>query len=222
MGTRLLELFGLLSSCFGPQNWWPSDTRFETIVGAILTQNTAWQNAKKGLRALKREGLLTPDALHRVEPKRMAALIRAAGYYNLKAARLRSFLDYLFSRYSGSLDTMFRTGPGRLREELLGVWGIGPETADSILLYAGGIPSFVVDAYTKRVLFRHGLIEGEAAPYEEVRRLFMDNLPADAALFNEFHALFVKVGKEFCRKRPLCGGCPLEGLGDGQGQARVT
>lgn len=215
MGTRLLELFGLLARGFGPQNWWPSDTRFETIVGAILTQNTAWQNAKKGLRALKREGLLTPDALNKAGPEEIAALIRAAGYYNLKAARLRSFLDYLFSRHSGSLDAMFQAGPERLREELLRVWGIGPETADSILLYAGNIPSFVVDAYTKRVLFRHGLIDSEAARYEEVRALFMDNLPADPSLFNEFHALLVKVGKEFCTKRrPQCRGCPLEGSGD--------
>ncbi len=193
----------------GPQGWWPGRTRFEVIVGAILTQNTAWTNVEKAIGNLRREKLLTPERLHGVEEKKLASHIRPAGYFNIKAKRLKNFTDYLFRNYDGSLDRFLSHKNNGLRTELLGVNGIGPETADSILLYAGGHPEFVVDAYTKRMLVRHKVV-GEGAGYEDMKALFMDNLPRDAALFNEFHALIVKTGKDYCRtKSPACGECPL-------------
>ena len=194
---------------YGPQQWWPGETDFEVIVGAILTQNTAWQNVEKAIAHLRRARLLTPQALYRVSEKRLASLIRPSGYFNIKAGRLKSFIRFLFREYQGSLKVMFKEPIGTLRAKLLRVKGIGPETADSILLYAGGLPTFVVDAYTRRVFSRHRLVD-EDIGYESLKNFFMSRLPPDAALFNEYHALVVKVGKERCRKDPLCNGCPLE------------
>ena len=178
------------------------------IVGAILTQNTSWTNVKRAIAAMRVERLLTPHGIDAAPHSTLARLIRSSGYYNIKVGRLKQFTHFLLTRYGGSLRRMFRTEPQRLREELLAVSGIGQETADSILLYAGDRPFFVVDAYTRRVLERHGLIT-ENATYGEIQRLFMDHLPADAALFNEYHALLVAVGKEYCRNRPRCETCPL-------------
>jgi len=206
-----MRYYGALYDAFGPQKWWPARTRFEVIVGAILTQNTAWSNVEKAIKELKKAGVLTPKRLSALAQNELAELIRPSGYFNIKAKRLRNFLDFLFEEFDGSLNRLFKKSPpGELRRRILSVNGIGPETADSILLYAGGRAEFVVDAYTKRVFSRHGLISKEAG-YEEVKALFMDNLPRDERLFNEYHALLVRLGKNFCRPRnPLCEACPLQ------------
>jgi endonuclease-3 related protein len=206
-----MGIYRRLSRHFGPMHWWPGDTPFEVCIGAILTQNTAWTNVTRAIDSLREEGLLRPRALRAVPPKRLEDLLRPTGYFRVKARRLRAFLDFLFARYRGSLTRMFRTPRGQLREELLGVPGIGPETADSILLYAGGKPEFVVDAYTRRIFARHLFLD-EGATYDETKTLFVDAIPRDVALYNEYHALIVKLGKEHCRPRPRCEGCPLEDL----------
>ncbi|MFQ5442424.1 MAG: endonuclease III domain-containing protein [Thermodesulfobacteriota bacterium] len=209
--TALMDYYETLLNAFGPQGWWPGRTRLEVIVGAILTQNTAWTNVEKAIKGLKKEGLLNPEGLRRLQTEKLAAIIRPAGYFNVKAARLKNFLRFLFKDYGGSLTRLFSTGGGGgLRERILEVNGIGPETADSILLYAGRRAEFVVDAYTKRVFSRHGFVKG-AVGYEELKGLFMENLPLDVELFNEYHALIVRVGKYYCRpKKPLCRDCPLK------------
>jgi len=205
----LLRIYDLLYKRFGPRYWWPGDTRFEIIIGAILTQNTAWGNVEKAIANLKNKKLLNINALSKIPEKSLAQLIMPSGYYNIKARRVREFLKFLNQRYKGRLDRMFKGGLFQLREELLGVKGIGPETADSILLYAGTKPIFVVDAYTKRIFSRHGFID-KGAGYSEVQSLFMKNLPEDTKLFNEFHALIVELGKSMCRTRkPLCNKCPI-------------
>jgi len=203
-----MSLYRHLFRSFGPQRWWPARSRFEVIVGAILTQNTAWTNVKRAIAAMRAERVLNPREIDAAPRGRLARLIRSSGYYNMKAGRLKQFTRFLLTRYGGSVRRMFRTELARLRQELLTISGIGEETADSILLYAGDRPIFVVDAYTRRVLERHGLI-AKGATYGEIQRLFMEHLPADAALFNEYHALLVTVGKEYCRKTPRCERCPL-------------
>lgn len=190
-------------------HWWPAKTPFEVIVGAILTQNTAWANVERAIANLRRERLLTPRTLERVPQGKLARLVRPSGYFRQKARKLKAFVRFLRRDFHGSLRAMFGTPTAELRERLLCVHGIGPETADSILLYAGNHPVFVVDAYTKRILLRHGLID-EKTSYEDVRQLFERNLPRDAALYNEFHALLVNVGKNWCRtQQPRCDECPL-------------
>lgn len=191
----------------GALNWWPADTPFEVCVGAILTQNTNWLNVEKAIVNLKREGLLSVEALWEIDEERLAELIRPSGFFNVKSARLKDFVEWVLERY-GSLDAMFAGDWIRLREELVAVRGIGPETCDSILLYAGQKPSFVVDAYTRRLFSRLGLTREEDG-YHQVRALFMDHLPAEVPLFNEYHALIVEQCKRHCRKKPLCEGCPL-------------
>ena len=214
----LPALYERLQAYWGNLGWWPAESPFEVIVGAILTQNAAWQNVEKAITALKREAVLSPACLRDLSEDRLAEWIRPAGYYRLKASRLKAFIRFLDERYAGNLDRMFAQPTERLREALLSVNGIGPETADSILLYAGGKPVFVVDAYTKRILCRHGMIP-EDADYPTLQGLFMRYLPAEAPLFNQYHALLVHTGKTFCRKKPLCAGCPLEPL-VGPGKAR--
>lgn len=208
MKKTIRRIFDLLLARYGPLHWWPAETPFEVCVGAILTQNTNWGNVEKAIANLKREGLLSAEALRDLPRERLAAVIRPAGFFNVKSERLKGFVAWLYARYGGSLERMFAGDWRELREELLAVPGIGPETCDSILLYAGGKPSFVVDAYTKRLFSRLGLIP-EKAGYEEVRALFMRHLPADPALFNEYHALIVQHGKEHCRKKERCTGCSL-------------
>jgi endonuclease-3 related protein len=210
-GERLQEIFDLLFAAYGPRHWWPAETPFEVCVGAILTQNTNWGNVEKAIVNLKRDELLSPEALRDVPPAQLAEAIRPAGYYNVKSMRLKDFVGHLFLRHGGNLERMFAGDWRELREELLAVRGIGRETADSILLYAGEKPTFVVDAYTMRLFAALGLVSGEAS-YEEVRSLFMKSLPSDVKLFNEYHALIVEHGKRHCRKRPLCGGCGLHHL----------
>jgi endonuclease-3 related protein len=205
----LNKIYSKLLTAFGPQEWWPAESPFEVIVGAILTQNTSWRNVERAINNLKRRNLLTLSSLHKISEGDLAEQIRPSGYYNLKAKRLKAFVNHLAHRYGGDLDAMFRGDGDALRDELLGLYGIGEETADSILLYAGRHPTFVVDAYTRRVLARHQII-ADRARYEDIRSLFMRNLTHDEGCFNEFHALLVKVGKEYCRPRePLCQECPL-------------
>jgi len=211
MKRKLNNIFLRLSAAFGPQHWWPAENAFEVIVGAILTQNTNWQNVEKALLRLKEQKLLTPKKLAKVRVEKLASLIKSAGYYNLKAARLKFFLRYFLRNYGGSIRRMARRDLADLRQELLGVKGIGPETADSILLYALAKPVFVIDAYTKRIFSRHKLAK-EDADYSWLQQLFTRNLKHDVSLFNEYHALLVKLGKDFCRKKnPKCEICPLYG-----------
>ncbi|MFQ5735807.1 MAG: endonuclease III domain-containing protein [Thermodesulfobacteriota bacterium] len=193
---------------FGPQGWWPGRTRFEVIVGAILTQNTAWTNVEKAIRRLRKERLLTPGRLDALPVEELAGHIRSAGYFNVKARRLKNLAAHLLD--NGGLARFLGQDAGTLRAKLLGINGVGPETADSIMLYAAGKPEFVVDAYTKRIFSRHGLVDRDAS-YEEVKALFSGNLPPDGRLFNEYHALIVRTAKEYCRtKAPLCAQCPLK------------
>lgn len=208
---QLTEIYQLLFDRFGPQSWWPGETQFEIITGAILTQNTNWANVEKAIANLNSAHLLTPEKLCHLDVSELAELIRPAGYYNIKAKRLKSFLSWLFRNYDGQLANLENLDTDRLRAELLAVKGIGRETADSILLYAFGRLTFVVDAYTARVAVRHGLIEPDA-DYEQLRDLFQSNLPQDSQLFNEYHALLVRLGKEFCRPNAKCPRCPLEKL----------
>jgi len=208
----LLELYRRLEAAYGDQQWWPGETPFEVAVGAVLTQNTAWSNVERALARLREADLLAFEKLAALPPATLAPLIKPAGYYNVKARRVAAFLEFLGREYGGRLAALAAEGLPAARERLLAVRGIGPETADSILLYACGLPTFVVDAYTHRVLLRHGLAE-ETASYDELKDLFESHLPPEVALYNQYHALLVRVGRERCRRgEPRCAGCALEGL----------
>jgi endonuclease III related protein len=208
----LHEYFDALFAAHGPQHWWPGRTPFEVIVGAILTQNTSWTNVEIAIANLRRERLLTPRAIEAVSFRRLARLIRSSGYFRQKAKKLKAFVHFLRREYQGSLPRMFCARTAVLREQLLAVHGIGPETADCILLYAARRPVFVVDAYTRRMLERHDLVKGKHS-YEHIRRLVESSLPPNVALYNEFHALIVHTGKHYCRARnPRCGECALYAL----------
>lgn len=215
MGERtaknLEEIYKRLLAKFGPQHWWPAKSRLEVIIGAILTQNTNWGNVERALRNLKAKNLLEPHKLKKLHSQKLAALIRPAGYFNIKAKRIKNFIDFLFTEYQGSLEKMAKEYWPNLRIKLLSVNGIGPETADSILLYAFDKPVFVIDAYTKRMLYRHNLINRQA-DYQAIQNYFMDNLSQDKKMYNEYHALLVRLGKELCKSKPLCEICPLNNL----------
>ncbi|HEU4760616.1 MAG TPA: endonuclease [Dehalococcoidia bacterium] len=204
----LLDVYERLFAVYGPQRWWPADTPFEVIVGAILTQSAAWANVEKALANLKAAGALSPEGLRRLSEPELAGLIRPSGYFNAKARKLKAFAGLLFGRFSGDLPALLATPLETLRPLLLATHGIGPETADSILLYAAGLPVFVVDAYTRRLFSRLGVVP-ERDTYQAWQRLFLDALPLEAPLFNEYHALIVAHGKRVCRRRPLCSACPL-------------
>ena len=206
--SKLLEVFSILYKIYGPQSWWPADSNFEVVVGAILTQNTNWSNVEKAIVNLKRENLLRPLALRNISTKKLAALIRPSGYYNVKTKRLKNFLDFLFTRYGGKLAKMKPNALLTLRREILDIKGIGPETADSILLYALEKPIFVIDAYTRRIALCLGLICKESR-YDDMQAIFMQNLPHNARLFNEYHALIVAHSKSACRIKPDCLRCVL-------------
>ena len=207
--NKVYEIYEILLEHFGPQGWWPGETPFEIMVGAVLTQNTNWSNVSKAIDNLKNDNLLSFGKLHAMPQELLAEKIRPAGYYNLKAARLKNLLNFIAQKYNGSLDEMFAVDMHTLREEIVAVKGIGPETADAILLYAGSKPVFVVDAYTHRIFARHDIIAAEEG-YHEIQEYFSLALPEDVALFNEYHALIVRTGKEFCKKgNPLCSNCPL-------------
>ena len=207
----LLDIYDRLFKSFGKQHWWPGDTDFEIIVGAILTQNTNWGNVEKAIKNLKEAKVFTPRKLYEIDIQELAELIRPSGYFNVKAKRLKHFIEWLFLKYNGSLPKMFKQDYDKLREELLSINGIGRETADSILLYAAQKPTFVIDAYTKRVLVRHELIP-EDYEYEEMKAFFEENLPEDVSLYNEYHALLVRVGKYYCKPKEQCEECPLKEL----------
>ena len=207
----LKNIYKRLLDVYGRQEWWPAKTKFEVIVGAILTQNTNWVNVEKALKNIRAEGLLNFKALNSISLEKLALLIKPAGYYNVKAKRIKSFLKFFSAEYQGSVRNMLREDSNLQREKLLKVNGIGPETADSILLYAVGIPIFVVDAYTKRIFSRHGFVKLED-DYSVIQRLFMDNLELDEGVFNEYHALIVKLAKEHCKVKPECEQCPLSEL----------
>jgi len=208
LSPRLLFLYRRLFERYGRQHWWPAESPFEVMVGAVLTQSTSWRNVEKAIANLKSAGALSPEAMRRLPLAGLGGLIRSSGYHNAKAKKLKALVEFLKTGCDDDLGRLFLEDTGNLRERLLGIHGVGPETADSILLYAGGKPAFVVDAYTRRILGRLGLAP-DSENYEAYRRLFMSNLPADARMFNEFHALLVRHGKEFCRKRPVCQGCCL-------------
>ena len=208
--NKIFEIYEVLLDHFGPQGWWPGDTSFEIMVGAVLTQNTNWTNVSRAINNLKKENLLSFEKLHALPVEVLAEKIQPAGYFNLKAARLKNLLNFIAQEYNGSLEDLFAQDMQTLREHILTVKGIGPETADSILLYAGGKPAFVVDAYTHRIFVRHNIIAEEEG-YYEIQEYFTLSLPEDVELFNQYHALIVRLGKEFCKKsKPLCSRCPLE------------
>ncbi|NJB67130.1 endonuclease-3 related protein [Desulfobaculum xiamenense] len=202
-------MYASMLESMGPSHWWPGDTPFEIAVGAILTQNTNWANVEKAIDNLKRADALSALAIRDMPLPELAELIRPSGYFRMKAQRLKDFTAFLDAECGLDIEALMDADPDATRESLLAVRGIGPETADSILLYALGMPTFVVDSYTRRILSRHALIP-EDAPYDEMRDFFMDVLEPDASMFNEFHALLVRVAKDWCRKgEPLCDKCPL-------------
>ncbi|MGB2691121.1 MAG: endonuclease III domain-containing protein [Thermodesulfobacteriota bacterium] len=207
---RIKNIYKLLYKEYGPQGWWPGDSQLECILGAILTQNTSWQNVEKAIGNLKKLGLLSIEKLTLLTTNELAQLIRSSGYFNQKAIKIKNFITFLYENYQGNLETMFQEEISELRDKLLQIKGIGPETADCIILYGGNKPIFVIDTYTYRILSRHGLVP-EQTSYGEMQELIMDSLTQDAQIFNEYHALIVKTGKEHCRKQnPICAGCPLE------------
>jgi endonuclease-3 related protein len=204
----LQEIYGRLIAVLGPQRWWPAETSFEVILGAILTQNTAWKNVATAIGNLRRYDLLRFDSVCGLNTHELAMLIRPSGFYNEKAKKIRSFCNHVLAEWGGSVEDLLSQDMEALRIELLGIRGIGPETADSIVLYAAFKPSFVVDTYTYRILNRHGWVE-ESISYEELREHFMGTLDPDVPLFQEFHALLVRTGNLYCRKKPVCESCPL-------------
>jgi|SRR5579875_978442 len=209
-GEVLVTYYEVLLRQFGPQGWWPARTRLEVILGAILTQNTTWQNAARAVVRLREAGLLRWPRLRQATIQEIEHCVRPAGYFRQKARTIRTFVEWLDAVHQGSLDSLFAQPPQTARAQLLALRGLGPETADAILLYAGRVPFFVADAYTRRVLARHGMIS-EKDGYAAAQRFLHQHLPADEKVFNEFHALLVEVGKRHCkRKRPECLGCPLE------------
>ncbi|MCX5857579.1 MAG: endonuclease III domain-containing protein [Deltaproteobacteria bacterium] len=208
--ASLQKIYEILNGYFGNLRWWPGDSPFEVIVGAILTQNTAWKNVEAALDQLKARDLLHPERLLHIADTHLADLIRPAGYYRVKTKRLKAFLNFLNQEYQNNLDALFAEDLWILRNKLLSVHGVGEETADSILLYGGGKPVFVIDAYTRRILQRHGII-ADNARYADIQALFMTSMPPSAPLFNQYHALLVNTGKQFCRKKnPKCNLCPLQ------------
>ncbi len=208
MPLPLRDYFKDLLAHYGPQHWWPGESPFEVMVGAVLTQGAAWSNVEKAIRNLKAYDLLDPGRIHELDEDTLALAIKPAGYFRVKARRLKNLVAWFVVRHGADVEKLRALRPDLLREELLEVKGVGPETADSILLYALGIPSFVVDTYTHRVMTRHGLA-GEDTGYDDLKETFERALPRDAALYNEFHALIVAVGKEFCRPTARCETCPL-------------
>jgi endonuclease-3 related protein len=209
--NKLLEIYRRLYRAFGPQHWWPGETPFEIAVGAILTQNTNWGNVEKAIENLKSGKVLNAESIHNMEKERLASFIKPAGYYNVKAKRLKAFISFFINEYHGSLKRMKQEDMQTLRLRLLKIHGVGHETADSILLYALEKPVFVIDAYTKRILSRHGIMEYDKS-YEEFQEIFHSSLKKEVKFFNEYHALFVRLGKTYCRKKPICKGCPIEGV----------
>jgi len=206
-----MKIYRTLYRAYGPRHWWPGETPFEVMVGAILTQNTSWRNVEKAIQHLKAKGFLNIRGIHQLKKSELASLIKSSGYYRMKADRLKAFVFFLFKNFNGDIERMVKEDLETLRPKLLSVKGIGPETADSILLYSLQKPIFVVDAYTKRILSRHEIVS-EKATYEEIQEVFMNHLSVDEKLFNEFHALLVHLGKTVCKKIPRCDICPMKNV----------
>jgi endonuclease-3 related protein len=209
--ATLLEIYRRLLARYGPQHWWPAEAPFEVIVGAILTQSAAWTNVEKAIANLKDKGVLSPAKLRQIGQLELAELIYSCGYYNVKAAKLKAFVEWFGREYGDSLTKMSASETGHLRGKLLAIYGVGPETADSIILYALNQPVFVIDAYTRRIVSRLGLLP-EGRLYQDYQALFMHNLPAETPLFNEYHALLVALAKDACRKQPISPTCCLRDL----------
>ena len=205
---KLISVYTLMLNYFGNLNWWPGETEFEVIIGAILTQNTSWTNVEKSISLIKNNGLMNPESIYELHVDELAKLVRSSGYFNQKAKKIKHFLSFFYDKYKFDMDIMKSVPVDVMREQLLAINGIGPETADSILLYALSKPVFVVDAYTKRIFSRHGFIEKNAS-YHEVQAFFETHLDKDEPLFNEYHALIVNTGKYFCGTKPKCENCPL-------------
>ena len=208
MKKDLAQIYKKLLNHFGGQHWWPADTEFEVIVGAILTQAASWKNVESAIENLKSKKILTPAGIKGITTAELGKLIRPAGYYNVKSKKLKKFVDFLYKNYNGDLNLFLSQPIGKLRDELLSIWGIGNETADSIVLYAAHKPSFVVDAYTRRIFSRLGFVDDDVS-YENLKKFFEKNLPEDVGLYKEFHALIVELGKNYCRTKPACGECPI-------------
>ena len=208
MTEPIRQIYDLLWQAYGSQHWWPARTPTEVVIGAILTQNTAWTNVQRAIENLRAASALSFARIRELPVERLATLIQPSGTYRVKANRLKTFVDFLFEHHGGDLESLLSGDVEAARRRLLGIHGIGPETADAILLYAGNRPTFVVDAYTRRILRRHRLLDG-AESYEDVRHLFHDALALDVTCFNEYHALLVEVGKKHCRARARCTDCPL-------------
>lgn len=206
--TDLMIIYQRLLDRYGQRNWWPADTPFEVVVGAILTQNTNWKNVEKAIANLRREAALSPAAIRHLDNNQLEELIKPSGFFRQKSERLKIFCHHLKDHHQDDLLAWLQQDMDRVRPELLGLKGIGPETADSILLYAGQQPSFVVDAYTGRVFGRLGILKG-AEKYHAIRQLFMTTIEPNVQLYNEYHALIVNHCKEHCLKKPKCTGCPL-------------
>ncbi len=209
ISSQLWSMHQTLLKFYGPLHWWPGETELEIIVGAILTQNTNWQNVSKAIERMKEEGILNVSRLFQIDKEYLGRIIKPCGYYNLKAQRLKNFINFFYCKYNGSVDKLFSGDWQILRAELLKIDGIGPETADSILLYAGKKPIFVVDSYTRRIFIRHGYLSPKAR-YEEIQQFFMSHLSPEQSVYNEFHAQLVMVGKQYCKKNNVdCQNCPL-------------
>jgi len=205
------SVYQRLLAAYGSQHWWPAETPFEVMVGAILTQSAAWTNVEKAINCLKEADVLNAAALYRINETELSRLVYSCGYFRAKARKLKALAGFLEESCGGDLEKLFAIETGELRRQLLSVHGLGPETADSIVLYAADKPSFVIDAYTRRIFSRLGLASGKES-YDELKRLFENNLPADVPLFNEYHALLVRHGKDACCKRPLCADCCLRDI----------
>lgn len=204
----LMKIYHTLLAAFGPRHWWPARTSEEVIFGAILTQNTTWKNAKRAIGELKNAGRLSFEAIKKMNEKKLGKLVKSARFFNQKAKALHVFADYFGNMYNFDIKKMKKFPLEKLREELLNLYRIGPETADSILLYALEKPIFVIDAYTKRIFSQHGLMKINDS-YDTYQKFFMDNLPHDVQVYNEFHALIVHTGYLYCKPKPLCEECPL-------------
>lgn len=208
LNQQLTQIYNTLFNCYGPQHWWPGDSPFEVIVGAILTQSAAWINVEKAINNLKEADVLNPVSLRQLPHEKLAELVYSSGYFNAKARKLKAFVEHLRREHRDSLESLFSSDITQLRTELLSLYGIGPETADSIILYAAQKSIFVIDAFTIRILNRLGISTSQS-DYHKYQALFMENLPHDEQMFNEYHALLVRHGKEVCKKKPLCNQCCL-------------
>ena len=209
-GSLVRQVYDLLYERYGPQGWWPAETKLEVVLGAILVQSTAWGNAAKALDAIREAGVLDVAALARLSEGEIGELVRSSGFYTVKARRVKAFVEHVMERHEGDLDLMLEQDATELRRELLGIHGIGEETADCIVLYAAGKPTFVIDEYTRRIVGRLGVGPGGRGTYGDYQRLFEDALGSEVGVFGEYHALLIALGKDVCRKSPLCLGCALK------------